>query len=212
MTVRPGNAAKTARYAATCSSIDGAVSRSRKRNSVRNRPMPSAFAAAASRAPSAPPTFASSGIARPSAVAPCPENAVNFGDARSSATRLSSGSQTSSPVDPSTRSTDPPGAVHTPGRGDDGRKAEFTREDRRVRGRATLLGHEREADGGIEQRGVRRSEVTRDEHVGLGTERDPRDRQTAQLGDDPIAHVVKVGGTLARSAALGGESIRLAGE
>ena len=73
MTLRPANAWKTRVYAVRCSSTVGACIRSRKRNSVRNRPTPSESALAAVSTSRSPAMLTRSCTGCPSPVRPGPE-------------------------------------------------------------------------------------------------------------------------------------------
>ena len=102
-------------------------------------------------------------------------------------------------VSPSARSLAGGGA-------DDGDDRLLAREDRGVRGRAAVGGDEREHLVEVEQRGVGRREVVRDEdermpgvgHAGSGHAAQPR--------DDALGDVVEVGGALAEVAAHRGRA------
>ena len=107
-TFLPLNAARTCRYCATCSAMVGAVVWSRKQNSVRNSPTPSAPASAAACAPAGAPMLASSATLCPSLVRPAPSN-VRTRAASSAARAICSavGSIVTDPAVPSTSTSAP---------------------------------------------------------------------------------------------------------
>ena len=92
---------------------------------------------------------------------------------------------------------------------DHGGEPQFAGDDRRVRGRATLFGDEREAHGRVERDRVGGRQVVGHQDERLAPVGNPRRLLPPQLGDEPVAHIEQVGRALgdqpARRAILLGE-------
>ena len=159
------------------------------------------------------PTLASSGMAWPSRVrAVTVEGRDRRGRAGPRRAAPRTGSQTSSPVEPSTSSTVPPGADQAPRAAT---TAGIPSERARIAvcevGPPSSVTRARQTRG-IEQRGVGRREIVGDEHERLRALRHARGRATEERGDDPRANVVQVGDALRHPSALSVECLGTSAE
>ena len=106
----------------------------------------------------------------------------------------------------------PGGEVAGLGGADDGDDALLAREDRGVRGRPALECHQGQDLLQVQQRRVGRGEIAGDEDERMPRIGDAGRREPAELGEDALRDVVKVGGALAEVAADGLEGRPEAGE